>query len=99
MAVPVRISCINKTNRTDPHDRIKYVGGVIADGTRWKLSQADAISQIESGHWDFYVTFGGRTAGVIVATSRFGNKYLKTVADDEQPDNLLTLPECPPRHL
>jgi len=27
--------------------------------------------------------------------SRFGNKYLKTVADGEQPNNLLSLPECP----
>ncbi len=30
-----------------------------------------------------------------VETSRYGNKYLKTEADGEQPDNLLSLPECP----
>jgi hypothetical protein len=33
---------------------------------------------------------------VIVAVSRLGHKYLKTEADGEQPDNLLSLPECPP---
>jgi hypothetical protein len=29
------------------------------------------------------------------AFSRFGNKYLKTEADGEQENNLLSLPECP----
>jgi hypothetical protein len=32
---------------------------------------------------------------VVVAVSRYGNKYIKTTADGEQPDNLLSLPECP----
>jgi hypothetical protein len=26
--------------------------------------------------------------------SRFGNKYLKTTSDGDQPNNLLALPEC-----
>ena len=32
---------------------------------------------------------------VNVAVSHYGNKYLKTENDGEQPDNLLALPECP----
>ena len=31
----------------------------------------------------------------VVAVSRFGNKYIKTEADGDQPNNLLSLPECP----
>ena len=31
---------------------------------------------------------------VVVAVSRFGHSYLKTQADGEVPDNLLSLPEC-----
>nr|WP_301538770.1 DUF3892 domain-containing protein [Klebsiella pneumoniae] len=31
---------------------------------------------------------------VIVAVSASGNKYLKTQNDGEQPNNLLSLPEC-----
>jgi len=62
---------------------------------RWKISQERAIQGIESGEWSFYVSRGGRTVDVIVATSRYGHKYIKTVADGEQPDNLLSLPECP----
>jgi hypothetical protein len=91
----VEVKCINKSNRSDPHERIINIGGVNPGGSRWKLSQADAIARIEGGQWSFYVTRGGRTVRVIVAVSRFGNKYLKTEADGEQPDNLLSLPECP----
>lgn len=95
MGSQVQISCINKSDRYNPHERINYVGGVNPDGTRWKLSQADAIAGLERDEWSFYVMVGGRKVWVVVATSRYGNKYLKTEADGEQPNNLLSLPECP----
>ena len=95
MATSVEIKCINKTDRFDPHERIKNVGGVNADGSRWKLAQPEAISGVESGQWVFYVRQLGAVVRVVVATSRFGNKYLMTEADNEQPNNLLSLPECP----
>ena len=60
------------------------------------VTEAAAIAGIKRGEWSFYVHAGGRTVGVIIATSRYGNEYLKTQADGEQPDNLLSLPECPP---
>jgi hypothetical protein len=92
----IKIECINKTNRSDAHDRIHSIGGVNGDGTRWKLSQQQAIADVEAGKCSFYVERpAGHRTNVIVATSRYGNKYLKTTADGEQPDNLLALPECP----
>lgn len=95
MAQLVRISCINKTDRLDPHERIHSVGGINPDGTRWKLPLDRAIAGIESGTWLFYVERpAGRRVDVVIATT-FGHKYLKTIADSEQPDNLLALPECP----
>ena len=95
MASRHQISCINKTDRYDPHDRIRSIGGLNGDGTRWKLSQLKAIAGIEEGKWSFYVSMNGRYVDVIVAVSRYGNKYLKTEADGEHPNNLLSLPECP----
>jgi len=89
-----QINCINKTDRFNPHDRIHSVGG-IDNGKRWNLSQEEAIAGIESGKWQFFVHVGGESVWVIVAVSRYGNKYLKTQNDGEQPDNLLSLLECP----
>lgn len=94
MATHHQVLCINKSDRLNPHERITNIGGRNSDGAPWKLTQAAAIEGIESGKWAFFVNRGGYTVDVIVAVSRYGHKYLKTVADGEQPDNLLSLPEC-----
>lgn len=95
MTQNVQISCINKTDRQSAHDRIRRVGGVNPNGSRWGLPLADAIAGVESGQWKFYVSVGGQSVWVVVAVSAAGNKYLKTMNDGEQPNNLLSLPECP----
>lgn len=95
MATDVQIKCVNKDNRNDPTDSIDYVGGVNADGTRWKLSLADAVKGVENGTWRFYTHVNGKSVWVVVAVSAAGNKYLKTEADGKEENNLLSLPECP----
>jgi hypothetical protein len=96
MAQLVRIQCINKSDRTNAYERIRFVGGLNPDGSRWKLAEPEAITGIESEKWAFYVERPtGHRANVVVATSAHGRKYLKTEPDGEQPDNLLALRECP----
>ena len=71
------------------------MGGPNPGGTRWKLSQADAIQGIDDGRWAFYVERpAGDVVDVVVAMSAYGNRYLKTTADGDMPNNLLSLPEC-----
>ncbi len=94
MASRHEIKCINKTDRYNAHERIRAVGGVNPNGTAWKLSQENAIAGMEARQWEFFVRVDGRMVDVTVAMSRYGNKYLKTTADGEQPNNLLSLYEC-----
>lgn len=91
----VRIWCIVRRDRGNPHERIRFIGGVNSDSERWKMTEHDAIQFIEFGTYSFYVERPiGHRVGVIVA-KRLGHKYLKTVVDGESPDNLLALPDCP----
>lgn len=94
MAIQAEVKCINKSDRYNPHERITHIGGVNPGGDNWKLTQEAAIQGTESGQYAFYVNRDGRVAKVVVAVSRYGHKYLKTEADGEQPDNLLSLYEC-----
>lgn len=95
MATKHRIYCINKSDRDNPFERITHVGGVNSDGTRWKITENDAIKGIESGKWTFYVGAGMNAVDVIISKSSSGHKYLKTKNDGAQGNNLLSLPECP----
>lgn len=94
MAQTAYIECINKQPRTDKYHAITHVGG--RDGGGWKTPLAAAIGFIERGEWEFYTRPPvGHGQKVVVAISAAGNKYLRTVADYDTPDNLLSLPECP----
>jgi Protein of unknown function (DUF3892) len=88
MAQTLQVTCISKTNRGGLQEHIDYIGG-----SAWRFTEAQAISFIEGGMFDFFVKAGGRAVRLVVAI-RSGHKYLKTVADGDSPDNLLALHEC-----
>lgn len=90
-----QVSFINKRgSHYDPHERISHIGGPNNDGTRWKLTEDEAIRSIEEGKYQFYVNVNGRLVDIIIALHN-RRKYLKTEADGYSPNNLLNLPEGP----
>ena len=95
MANTAQIRCINKRDRDNAWERITHAGGVNASGTRWKQTQEQIIAAIDSKEWKFFVEVRGDRVEVIIATSRYGNNYIKTASDGDLPNNLLSLPECP----
>ncbi|MDQ2139572.1 DUF3892 domain-containing protein [Alcaligenaceae bacterium B3P038] len=84
-----QVTCIKKDDRKSAYERISTLGG-----SNWQASSDDVITYIERGTHSFYVTKNGSHTDVVVAV-RLGRKYLKTRADDSEPNNLLSLPECP----
>jgi Protein of unknown function (DUF3892) len=89
------IHYVNRSDRFNHHERIRSVAGVNADGSRWTITQQAAVEGIESGKWRFYIKRMGRTVEIIVADSKYGSKYLKTLEDGLHPDTLLALPAAP----
>jgi hypothetical protein len=89
-----RIHCIKRSDRMNHDRRIRTFGGVNPDGARWTISEAALIAGIEAGRWRFYVARDGADVELVVATSKYGNKYIKAAEDNLHPDTLLALPEC-----
>jgi len=88
MAQTLQVTCISKSNRAEPHQRISFIGG-----SAWRFTESQAIKFIEGGMFEFFVNAGGRPVKLVVGLHR-GHKYLKTAADEEAPERLLNLPEC-----
>ncbi len=89
-----QIHCVDRSDRLNHDRRIRGIGGVNPDGARWTISEETAIAGIETGRWTFYVSRAGQQIEIVVATSRYGGKYLKTADDNLHPEGLLALPEC-----
>jgi hypothetical protein len=88
-----QVMCISKRDHFNPHERIHGIGGVV-NGSQWWRAENDAIKDVQLDPTSYYVSVGGRSVWVITA-SRNGRVYLKTEADGYNPDNLLSLPNCP----
>lgn len=86
------VTCIKKNDRYNPYERITHIGYKCSYG-QFVITQQDVIAYIEKGY-EFFVNKGGKIAKLIVAISPYGNKYVKTASDGNEPNNLLSLMQC-----
>jgi hypothetical protein len=93
----VKITCINKDNgdHYDPHEAITHLGWINeSNGNTGKSTRAEMVKFLEDGNNAYTKDNAGNVAYLVVRVSRSGNKYVKTVADGKETDNLLYLIEC-----
>ena len=85
----IQITCIRKPDTDNRHEAITHVG----DGQRvW--AKGDVINSIDNKEHTFYTMTNGRQANVGVVRETGKAPYLRTHADGQWNNNLLSLPQC-----
>lgn len=93
----VLITCINKDagDHYDPYEAIESLGWLNEHTKKsGTSSRLDMIAYLEQGNTAYTRDRFGGIAMLVVRTSRFGNKYVKTMRNGRDTDNLLELKEC-----
>jgi Protein of unknown function (DUF3892) len=90
----VKVTCITKPNPQSLHEHITHLGNPM---NGWKWTREQVIASIEAKSNTFYVVdpkSGKRSEiGIVRPTGRL--PYLRTHADGEWNNNLLSLNQCP----
>jgi hypothetical protein len=90
----VQVSCITKPHPQSPHEHITHLGN---PAVGWKWTREDVIASIDANTNTFFVidSRSGKRADVGVVRPAGRAPYLRTYADGDWNDNLLSLNQCP----
>jgi hypothetical protein len=90
----VQVTCITKPHPQSPHEHITELGNPKAG---WKWSREQAIASIDAKTDTFFVIDpqNGKRAVVSVVRPVGHPAYVRTHADGDWNDNLLSLDRCP----
>lgn len=86
-----RVKCITLSSGGNRHEHITHIGG-----PGWRITKEDAIARIEGKTDSFYVydERAQKRANVGVVREAGRSPYLRTYADNDWNDNLLSLSRC-----
>jgi hypothetical protein len=93
----VRIVCINKDNgyHQNPHEAIQFLGWLNeSTNETGKSSRIDIYNWLLAGNQAYVKDGLGSAVFLQTAISPSGTKFVRTVADRRETNNLLSLPEC-----
>ncbi len=90
----VQITCVTKPNMQSPHEHITHLGNPRGN---WKWSREEVIRSIESRTNSFFVVdpLSGKRSEVGIVRPTYGAPYVRTHADGNWNNNLLSLNQCP----
>jgi hypothetical protein len=90
----VRVTCIEKPDPDSPHEHITHIGNPAAG---WKWPREKVIASIEEKSNTFFVLdpWTGKRSDVGMVRSVGRSPYLRTYADGDWNNNLLSLDQCP----
>ncbi|MGH2907610.1 MAG: DUF3892 domain-containing protein [Solirubrobacterales bacterium] len=90
-----QVTCISKPNPQSTHDHITHVG----NPPTWVWTREAVIASIDEKRNTFYVVdlTSGRRSDVGVVRAGGRAPYLRTYADGDWNNNLLSLNQCPIR--
>jgi len=94
MAIPLKVKWIDQCDAPSAHLRIRHIGGSTGK-LQWKHAATQAVAFIEDEEFDYYVEMNARAVKLEVGQTPDGQKFLKTEADKEEPQQLLNLPGFP----
>lgn len=88
-----QVTCIRKPNRFSSHEHITHIGN---SSGNWFMTREVAIKRIEGKIDTFFVVdpANGKRSNVEVVKEANKDPYLRTRADGDLNDNLLSLNEC-----
>lgn len=91
----VQVTCITKPHPQSPHEHITHLG----NPPSWTWAREQVIASIEAKTNTFFVRdpHNGKRSDVGVVRPPNGAPYLRTYADEQWNNNLLSLTQCPLR--
>jgi hypothetical protein len=95
--VAVKITCIKKDGGShyDRHEAIQSLGWINEQTRASGIStRLEMVQFLENRGVAYTRDEFSNVAYLVVRISPYGNKYVKTIADGRDSDNLLALPEC-----
>ena len=89
-----QVTCINKPNVNSSHEHITHLGN---PANQWRWTREQVIASIDAGTNTFYVIdpVSGARADIGVVRESGRAPYLRTYADRQRNNNMLSLNQCP----
>jgi hypothetical protein len=90
----VQVTCITKPDRDSTHEHITHLGN---PALNWRWTREEVIASIDAGSNAFFVADPRTGKRSTVAVVRVAGRapYLRTHADGDWNNNLLSLNQCP----